>query len=80
MILGWLAAPSFLQPIRRPLPPDLDQQADASFAQAGTHKETFEVRASDGILLRGWKVRAAQPNGNWVLLFHGVADNRMGVV
>ena len=80
MILGWLAAPSFLQPIRRPLTPDLVQQADASFAQAGTHKETFDVRASDGVLLRGWKVRAAQPNGDWVLLFHGVADNRMGVV
>jgi len=38
------------------------------------------VRASDGSLLRGWRVRAPEPNGNWVLLFHGVGDNRIGVL
>jgi alpha-beta hydrolase superfamily lysophospholipase len=32
------------------------------------------------VLLRGWKVRPKNPNGNWVLLFHGVADNRIGIV
>ena len=80
MILGWLVAPSFLHPIRRPLTPDLVQQAKISFAQIGAQPEEFDVRAPDGILLRGWKVRAPQPNGNWVVLFHGVADNRMGVV
>ena len=80
MVIGWLVAPSFLHPICRPLTPDLVQQADASFAQVGALRETFDIRASDGILLRGWKVRAAHPNGSWVLLFHGVADNRMGVL
>jgi hypothetical protein len=80
MGLGWLVAPNFLHPVRCPLTPDLVQQADVSFAQIGVHREPFDVRASDGILLRGWKVRAAQPNGSWVLLFHGVADNRMGVL
>ncbi len=38
------------------------------------------MRAPDGTLLRGWKVRPKNPNGNWVLLFHGVADNRVGVI
>jgi uncharacterized protein len=79
-VLGWLVAPSFLHPVRRPLTPDLIQQADASFAQIGVQRQTLDVRAPDGILLRGWKVRAAHPNGSWVLLFHGVADNRMGVL
>jgi alpha-beta hydrolase superfamily lysophospholipase len=55
------------------------QQACVSFAQ-GAHAEQFDVRASDGVLLRGWRLPAAQPNGAWVLLFHGLADNRMGVV
>jgi len=32
------------------------------------------------VLLRGWKVRPRNPNGNWVLLFHGQADNRVGVI
>jgi uncharacterized protein len=80
MVVGWLVAPAFLHPIRRPLTPDLIRQADASFAQIGAHREEFTVRAPDGVLLHGWKVPAPHPNGSWVLLFHGVADNRMGVI
>jgi hypothetical protein len=78
--LGWLAGPSFLHPLRRELSPDLIKEADSAFAQIGTHREDFDVRVADGVLLRGWKVRAVRPNGNWVLVFHGVADNRVGVV
>jgi hypothetical protein len=78
IVLGWLVAPAFLHPIRRALTPDLIQQADVSFGQLGARREAFDVRAPDGVLLRGWKVRAAHPNGSWVVLFHGVADNRMG--
>jgi uncharacterized protein len=79
-VLGWLVAPAFLHPVRRPLTPDIVKQADVAFAQLDVHRETFDVCASDGILLRGWKVRTARPNGSWMLLFHGVADNRMGVL
>ncbi len=79
-VVGWLVAPAFLHPLRRELTPDSLRQADATFSQLGTHREDFDVRAPDAILLRGWKVRAAKPNGDWVLLFHGVADNRMGVL
>jgi pimeloyl-ACP methyl ester carboxylesterase len=28
--------------------------------------------------LRGWKVRPKRSNGDWVILFHGIADNRTG--
>src|ERR1700731_4539511 len=78
--MGWLAGPSFLHPLRRELSPDLIREANSSFSQIGTHREDFDVRAADRVLLRGWKVRAVKPNGNWVLVFHGVADNRVGVV
>lgn len=77
---GWMFAPSYLHPIRRPLSADLIRDADATFAQIGAHREDFDVRASDGALLHGWKVRAANSNTNWVLLYHGVADNRFGVL
>jgi alpha-beta hydrolase superfamily lysophospholipase len=77
---GWFAAPAFLHPIRRELTPDLIREADASFAVTGSAREDFQVTAPDGALLRGWKVRPRNPNGSWVLLFHGVADNRVGVV
>jgi alpha-beta hydrolase superfamily lysophospholipase len=76
--MGWLAGPSFLHPIRRELSPDLIKEADAGFSFIGAQREEFDVRAADGALLRGWKVRSAKPNGNWVLVFHGVADNRVG--
>lgn len=79
-LAGWYAAPTFLHPIRRQLTPDLIREANASFAASGGHKEEFDVRAVDGMLLRGWLVRAPHSNGSWVLLFHGVADNRIGVI
>jgi len=79
-VAGWLAAPGFVHPMRRDLTPDLIREANASFAHSGGHPEDFDVRASDGILLRGWMVRPGHPNGSWVLLYHGVADNRVGVV
>jgi len=37
------------------------------------------VRAGDGVPLHGWKVRPPEPNGDWILLFHGVSDNRAGM-
>lgn len=76
--MGWLAGPSFLHPIRRELTPDLIKEADAAFSFIGAQREEFDVRAADGVLLKGWKVRSAKPNGKWVLVFHGVADNRVG--
>jgi fermentation-respiration switch protein FrsA (DUF1100 family) len=78
--VGWLSGPAFLHPIRRELTPDLIREADASFAFTGATREDFEVTAPDGVLLRGWKVRPKNPNGSWILVFHGVADNRVGVI
>ena len=79
-VVGWFVAPAFLHPMRRELPADAIKQADVTFAELGTYREDFDVRAGDGILLRGWKVRTTKPSGDWVLVFHGVADNRMGVL
>src|SRR5260370_32946048 len=78
--VGCLAGQSLLDTMRRELTPDLIREADSAFSHIGTHFEDFDVRAADGVLLRGWKVRSAKPNGNWVLVFHGVADNRAGVL
>ena len=37
------------------------------------------VAAPDGATLRAWSVRPSQPNGNAVLLLHGLGDNRAGM-
>src|SRR5437879_11759768 len=79
-VARWCVGPAVLHPIRRELTPDLIHEADVSFAVTGSTREDFDVRAPDGALLRGWKVRPQNPNGSWVLLFHGVADNRVGVI
>src|SRR5712692_1959090 len=79
-VAGWLVGPAYLHPIRRELTSDLIREADASFAQTGSQRVDFNVRAPDGVALRGWLVRPPHPNGSWVLLFHGVADNRVGVI
>ena len=55
-------------------------QMDAMLMRTGAAKRPFSVRAPDGIELHGWKVNARTPNGNWILLFHGVSDNRTGVL
>ena len=79
-LIGWYAAPAVLHPPRREMTAALGAEAGAEFSRIGALCEDFDVRALDGALLRGWKVRAAEPNGNWVLLYHGVADNRIGVL
>ncbi|MBV9886508.1 MAG: alpha/beta fold hydrolase [Acidobacteria bacterium] len=79
-IAGWIVAPWFLHPFRRALTPDLIRNADVALSQVQARREDFNVKARDGVLLHGWKVRSAQPNGDWILLFHGVGDNRVGVL
>jgi len=77
---GWVSAPGFLTPIRRELTPDLIHEADTSFVVTHSQRQEFDVRAPDGVMLRGWKITPPSPHGSWVLLFHGVADNRVGVI
>jgi uncharacterized protein len=76
--IGSQMGPAVLHPERlNSLRMDMAAQV---FAQTGSTKEDFSVRANDGIELRGWKVRPSAPNGDWVLLLHGVGDNRTGML
>lgn len=77
-IAGRLIGPGILHPAN-PNPQRLQQTAAMLRATAAS-KEDFDVRAPDGVELRGWKIRAARPNGDWVLLFHGISDDRTGVL
>ena len=77
-LLGRAIGPGLLHPMR--LNPDRSRQTGEMLARTGASKEDFTVRASDGILLRGWRVRSPQSNGDWVVLFHGVSDNRTSVL
>jgi uncharacterized protein len=58
--------------------PERLQDAEQTFKRTSATKTDFTVRANDGAELRGWKAVPASANGDWVLLFHGVSDNRTG--
>src|SRR5262245_12191978 len=75
-VAGVLLAPTVLHPFRRKLTQEQIRQAGQEFSRLAATPEDFAVRAPDGAVLRGWKVRAARPNGNWVLLLHGRSHNR----
>lgn len=77
-LLGRAIGPGALYPMR--LNPARAAETRAMLDRIGTTKVDFAVRAPDGIALRGWKVRSRSPNGDWLLLFHGVSDNRTGVL
>jgi len=55
-------------------------ETDQMLQRTGATKLDFNVRASDAVTLKGWKVCPPAPNTDWVLLFHGVSDNRTGVI
>src|SRR5215831_335554 len=76
--VGHQIGPSLLHPAKRPL--DAAQLAYVGEVVSETRatRSDFEVRATDGAILRGWKMKSAAPNGSWVLLLHGVGDNRAG--
>ncbi|MGH9701742.1 MAG: alpha/beta hydrolase, partial [Candidatus Acidiferrales bacterium] len=76
---SWMGG-GLVHPQKRELTVALIQQAAETVKKANAAREDFDVAAPDGAILRGWKVRPAAANGDWVMLFHGVADNRAGVL
>jgi uncharacterized protein len=75
-----ILGPIILHPVRREITPAQVAQADQSFACVHAKRQDFGVVAQDGVQLRGWKVRPAQPNGDWVLLLHGRSQNRLTMI
>jgi hypothetical protein len=79
-VAGVMLGGVVLHPVLRPLTPTMVERRYRAFQQLGATEEDFVVRAPDGIVLRGWKVRPRPANGDWILLFHGRSDNRMGML
>jgi uncharacterized protein len=74
--IGRAIGPGVLHPAN--LNPERLQEAEQTFARTSATKVDFTVHANDGVELRGWKVVPASAYRDWVLLFHGVSDNRTG--
>jgi fermentation-respiration switch protein FrsA (DUF1100 family) len=78
-VIGEMLGRGVLHPMVRPLTTPSIQASERVLQEDGAIPEDFAVRALDGVLLRGWKVRSPGDSGDWVLLFHGVSDNRTGM-
>jgi hypothetical protein len=74
--IGNAIGPGVLHPAN--LNPERFDEAKQVFTRTNATKTDFTVRASDGVELRGWKAVPPAANDDWVLLFHGVSDNRTG--
>lgn len=78
-VVGWIVAPDFQRPTRLPMSQELVDVIRSDLSAAGARMGDVTIEAPDRTVLRGWKVVSAHPNGSWVLLFHGVGDNRAGM-
>jgi alpha-beta hydrolase superfamily lysophospholipase len=78
-IAGEMLGRGVLHPMVHQLTQPSIQASEQVLQRAGAIPEDFAVRAPDGVLLRGWKARPGRSSGDWVLLFHGVSDNRTGM-
>jgi alpha-beta hydrolase superfamily lysophospholipase len=74
--IGNAIGPAVLHPANHN--PERVEETEQTFERTSAGKTDFTVRANDGVELRGWKVVPPSANGDWVLLFHGVSDNRTG--
>jgi uncharacterized protein len=79
-VAGKLLGSGVLHPVVHPVTVTSTFETGRILQSVGASREDFSVAAPDGALLRGWKVRPPKTNGNWVLLFHGVSDNRTGMI
>jgi hypothetical protein len=80
MVIGIVAMQWALHPWRRALTPEAEALAQSIAAHNHAVLSEIAVTASDGAVLRGWNIRPLQGNGDAVILLHGVADNRMGMI
>lgn len=77
---GVFVAEGTLHPGRRLLA-DSDQTVGRKLAQENDSDFTpVSIAAADGVLLRAWNLRPRTRSGKTVILFHGLSDNRLGVV
>jgi alpha-beta hydrolase superfamily lysophospholipase len=76
--VGRALGPGLLHP--QNLNPSRVEQTEEMLNRAGATKTDFLVLAPDGVELHGWKVRARYSNDDWILVFHGISDNRTGVL
>ena len=80
VVIGVVAGKWSLHPGSRVLRPADEVLARRIAEQDHAELDDVAVTAEDGVTLHAWSLRPANSNGDAVILLHGVADNRMGML
>jgi uncharacterized protein len=79
-VIGIVAMEAALHPMRLPVD-QTDENAARNLAERDhATLADVSVSAGDGVTLRAWLFTLSQVNGDAVILLHGVADNRSGML
>lgn len=78
--IGIVAGEWALHPWRQALDPEAEARAQAIAERNHAVLSEVSITAADGVTLRGWSIRPVAGNGDAVILLHGHADNRKGVL
>ena len=80
VVIGVVAGEWSLHPGSRALRPSDEALARSMALREHAELADVAVTAEEGVTLRAWSLRPANGNGDVVILLHGVADNRMGML
>jgi len=76
---GIYLADGTMHPGRRALEPEEAADFRSVVNGEGAAVTDAAVTAVDGVILKGWILRPAHPNGDAAVLLHGLGDNRLGM-
>jgi pimeloyl-ACP methyl ester carboxylesterase len=76
---GIFLADGTLHPPRRPLTADNINNASLGAHDLNAELSDVSITTPDNAILRAWIIRPHHPNGDAVLLLHGLGDNRVGM-
>lgn len=79
-VAGIIAAEGVLHPARRALTQSDEARATEIAENHHAALEQVEISADDGTVLRAWYIHLADGNGDAVIMLHGQAGNRAGLL
>lgn len=78
-IAGIYLADGTLRPPRRPLTQEETAAVSQSVRALDADLADVSILTPDNVILRAWIIHPHHPNGDSVLLLHGLGDNRLGM-
>jgi uncharacterized protein len=78
-VAGIWIADGTLHPSRRPLGQAEESEMIDSVRALGAELHDVSITTPDSVTLRAWAIHPRHPNGDSVILLHGLADNRIGM-